>query len=91
MYFDISFKKSILIIYTNFKDSNISIDKFINSIEKSFGISKSTFYNWLNDPSINNYKLNAKYKNELITPAIEEIILSNKNLSIKSIKKNRDF
>ena len=87
MYFDISFKKSILKIYVNFKDYNIPIDKFINSIEKSFGISKSTFYNWLNDPLIHSYKLNVKYDNNLITPMVEQIILSNNNLNIKSIKK----
>lgn len=86
MYFDFSFKKSILMIYSDFKNSKIRVDNFINSIEKSFGISKSTFYNWLNDPIINSYKLNIKYDNKIITPAIEQIILSNKNLTIKSIK-----
>ena len=87
MYFDISFKKSILKIYVNFKDYNIPIDKFINSIEKSFGISKSTFYNQLNNPLIYSHKLNVKYDNNLITPIVKQIILSNNNLNIKSIKK----
>ena len=64
MYFDFSFKKSILMIYSDFKNSKIRVDNFINSIEKSFGISKSTFYNWLNDPIINSYKLNIKYDNK---------------------------
>ena len=73
-------------IYSDFKNSKIRVDNFINSIEKSLGISKSTFYNWLNDPIINSYKLNIKYDNKIITPAIEQIILSNKNLTIKSIK-----
>ena len=86
MFYDIPFKKSILTMYLHYKEQK-NIQYFISLIQDCFSISKSTFYTWLNNNEISNYKVDIKYDNKNITPVAEEIIFKNKKKSPKKIKK----
>jgi len=86
MYNNISFKKSILILYDNYIKNKLKFFDFIDTINKSFGISKTTFYNWKNNPEIQNFNITLNYENKNITPAVEELIKINEKTSIKNIK-----
>ena len=57
MFYDISFKKSILTMYCRYREQKLSAQSFIDLIYVTFNISKSTFYNWLNNDNINNYQV----------------------------------
>lgn len=87
MYYDISFKKSIIMMYDAYKYNKLMIKFFIESIYKFFGISKSIFYVWCKDVNIKNYNLVYNYENKKITDVVEKLVISNKNQSIKQIKK----
>jgi transposase len=86
MFYDFPFKKSILTMYLHYKEQK-NIQYFISLIQDCFSISKSTFYTWLNNNEISNYKVDIKYDNKNITPVAEEIIFKNKKKSPKKIKK----
>jgi hypothetical protein len=58
MFYDISFKKSNLIMYHRYREQKLNVQSFIDLIDVTFNISKSTFYNWLNNDDIIVFKQN---------------------------------
>jgi len=86
MYYDLNFKKSLILMYNEYNEYNIQINTFLVIIKKAFSISKSAFYRWLKDTEIINLKIKNNNTNLKITPVAEKIILLNANLSVNKIK-----
>ena len=91
MFYNIDIKKSIILMHSNFNENqDLQIKTFFEIIKKSFNIGKSTIYEWINNPDINNKEpIISDYKNDKITPIIELYIIEKTNIiSIKKFKKN---
>ena len=90
--FDLQFKKSIIEIHNFYNNNKYNNNDFLNMIDKCFNIKKTTFYNWCNDENITNSKIINDNNNHLITKPIEihiiNLLIKNKNIGIKNIKKD---
>ena len=74
-------------MYNQYNKYNMSIKTFIVIIKEVFSISKTTFYRWLKNAEIIDFKIKNNNINLKITPVAEKFILLNTTLSIKKIKK----
>jgi hypothetical protein len=86
MFYDNNFKKSIILMHQEYIKNKQPVKSFINIIKIVFEISRSTFYNWLDNKEIVNFEIRKSYKNNKITPVAEQIIILNKTEKIKKIK-----
>jgi len=57
MYYDLNFKKSLILMYNQYNKYNMSIKTFIVIIKEVFSISKTTFYRWLKNAEIIDFKI----------------------------------
>lgn len=86
MFYDNNFKKSIILMHQEYIKNKQPVKSFINIIKIVFDISRSTFYNWLDNKEIVNFEIRKSYKNNKITPVVEQIIILNKTEKLKKIK-----
>ena len=86
MFYDNNFKKSIILMHQEYIKNKQPVKIFINIIKKVFGISRSTFYSWLDNKEIVNLEIKKTYKNNKITSVAKQIIILNKSDTIKKIK-----